>query len=165
MFTLFQDWPFPAAVAVLFVIVMLRAGGTYALGRAANAGARRTRLAHLMARGGFQRAQRLIARWGAPVVTLSFLTVGLQTMINLAAGVTQMPLRRYLPALTIGSVLWAFLYASVGAVTWAALRSLWDRSPVGAVALGVVLVVGLAGYIAWQARHRAEEPQTHTVGV
>ena len=50
----------------------------------------------------------MVARWGAPVVTLSFLTVGIQTLVNLAAGVMRMPLRRYIPALTVGAILWAF---------------------------------------------------------
>ena len=45
-----RGWPFPVAVAMLFVIAMLRAGATYALGRAAQTGARRTRIAKLMAR-------------------------------------------------------------------------------------------------------------------
>ena len=99
---------------MLFVVALLRAGATYALGRAAQNGARRTRIAKLMARPGFARVQDMVARWGAPVVTLSFLTVGIQTLVNLAAGVTQMPLRRYLPALAVGSLLWGFLYATVG---------------------------------------------------
>ena len=124
-----KGWPYPVAVVVLFVIVLLRAGGTYALGRAAGAGAQRTRLARLMARRGFARVQELVARWGAPVVALSFLTVGMQTLVNLAAGLTRMPLRRYVPALVIGSIIWALLYATVGFVTFAAWRRLYAISP------------------------------------
>ena len=127
-----RGWPYPVAVAVLFVIVLLRAGGTYALGRAAGAGAQRTRLARLMARRGFARVQEIVARWGAPVVALSFLTVGVQTLVNLAAGLTRMPLRRYVPALVIGSIIWALLYATVGFVTFAAWRRLYAISPVAA---------------------------------
>src|SRR4029453_11982385 len=89
----------------------LRAGATYALGRAAQQGARRTRIAHAMAKPGFARVKDLVARWGAPLVTVSFLTVGLQTLVNLAAGVTRMPLRRYLPALAIGSLILGFFFA------------------------------------------------------
>ncbi len=145
-------WPFPATVAVLFVIVALRAGSTYGVGRAAQAGLRRTRFGHALNSPGFARAQATLARWGAPVVAASFLTVGLQTLINLAAGVGRMPLRHYLPALFVGSVLWALLYASVGFVTFAAWRRLYELSPAGAVGAAAVLVGGLAAFVIWRLR-------------
>ena len=75
-------------------IVMLRANATYWLGRGAEAGAEHTRLRRLLRSPRFARVQAGVARWGAPVVTLSFLTIGIQTLVNLAAGVTKMPLRR-----------------------------------------------------------------------
>ena len=69
-------------------------------------------------------------RWGAPVVTASFLTVGVQTLVNLAAGLARMPLRRYLPALVVGGAIWAFIYATVWTAGLAAWRRLWELSPV-----------------------------------
>jgi len=154
-----RAWPYPVAVAALFVVVMLRAGGTYAIGRAAQEGARRSRLARSMAKPRFARMQQTVARWGAPVVTLSFLTVGIQTLVNLAAGVMRMPLRRYLPALIVGAILWAFLYATVGFATFAAWRRVYELSPAVAIASIVVLLAGLAGYIVWQVRHRHDEDE------
>ena len=149
----FRGLPFPLAVGALFVIVFLRAGGTYALGRAVRSGASRSeRVQRMVSSPRFLRAQDLIERWGAPIVVLSFLTVGFQTVANLAAGFGRMPLRRYVPALVIGGLLWALLYATVGLVTVAALIHLYDISPVGAVLGGLVLVAGLAGYIVWQVR-------------
>jgi membrane protein DedA with SNARE-associated domain len=154
-----RGWPYPVAVAALFVVVMLRAGGTYALGRAAREGVRRSRLARLMAKPRFARMQQLVARWGAPVVTLSFLTVGIQTLVNLAAGVMRMPLRRYIPALTVGSILWAFLYATVGFATVAGWRQMYVLSPTAAIVILVILLVGLVAYIVWQVRHRDDEDE------
>ena len=149
-----RSLPFPIAVAALFVIVLLRAGGTYGLGRAAHAGADRTRLRRLLASPRFARAEDLIARWGAPVVAVSFLTVGFQTVANLAAGVTRMPLRRYLPALVVGGLCWAVLYASLGLVTVAALRGLWEVTPVGATVVLAVGVAAVGAYVAGQLRAR-----------
>jgi membrane protein DedA with SNARE-associated domain len=103
--------------------------------------------------------QQMVARWGAPVVTLSFLTVGIQTLVNLAAGVMRMPLRRYIPALTIGAILWAFLYATVGFVTFAGWQRVYQLSPTVAIVTLVVLLAGLAGYIVWQVRHRDNEDE------
>lgn len=145
--TFFADWPYPLAVATLFVIVMARANGTYWLGRGVRAGAGRTRISRLLASSGYRRAERLVQQWGAPVVAVCFLTVGLQTLINIAAGVTRMPLRRYLPAVTVGCVVWAFVYATVGFVTLEAMLVLHRASPVafwlllGALAVTAVAVV------------------------
>ena len=147
-----QGWPYPLTVTALFVIVLLRAGATYGLGRAAEAGARRTRAAKMMDRRGFERARRLVLRWGAPLVTFSFLTVGFQTLVNLAAGLTRMPVRRYVPALVLGSLLWAFLYATVGFATLAGWRRLYEVSPVAAVSGSVLLVLALVAYVVWQLR-------------
>jgi membrane protein DedA with SNARE-associated domain len=151
-------WPYPVAFGTLFVIVLLRAGATYALGRAAQAGAGRTRLARLTRRPGFGRAQRLVARWGAPVVTASFLTIGVQTVVNLAAGLARMPLRRYLPALVLGGLIWAFIYATVSSAGLAAWRLLYTLSPVAAIVVAVTLLVALAAYVIWQTRRPMEDP-------
>lgn len=153
-----EGWPYPVAFGTLFVIVLLRAGGTYALGRGAHAGADRTRLARLMRRPGFRRAEQLVERWGAPVVTLSFLTVGVQTLVNLAAGLARMPLRRYLPALAVGGLIWAFIYATVWSAGLAAWRRLYTMSPVAAIVVGVTSVLAVAAYVIWQTRRRTEDP-------
>jgi membrane protein DedA with SNARE-associated domain len=103
--------------------------------------------------------QQAVARWGAPVVTVSFLTIGIQTLVNLAAGVMRMPLRRYIPALIVGSILWAVLYATVGFATFAGWRRVYQLSPTIAIVTLVVLLAGLAGYIVWQVRHRDDEDE------
>jgi membrane protein DedA with SNARE-associated domain len=61
-----------------------------------------------------RRGEDVVRRFGAPAVTLCFLTVGVQTAVNLAAGTLRMPLRRYLPALLLGALLWAGVYLTVG---------------------------------------------------
>jgi membrane protein DedA with SNARE-associated domain len=153
-----EGLPFPWVVAVLFAIVMIRANATYWLGRGAQSGARRTRLSAMLASPKFRRAQDVVSRWGAPIVTVSFLTVGIQTLVNLAAGAAQMPLRRYLPAVTLGSLLWAVLYATVGFVTVAAWLTLYELSPVGAIAGTAVLLAALGAFIWWQVQQRTTQP-------
>lgn len=142
MVEIFDGWPLPAAVAALFVIVLLRAGGTYAIGRGSREGVkrlleRRGRMAPQLAR-----AEAVIGRYGAPVVALSFLTVGFQTAVNLAAGVLRMPLVKYLPALAVGGAMWATLYGVLGLATVNAIVSAAQRNPVGAI-LSALAVVGI----------------------
>lgn len=91
-----------ALFVFLFGVAFARAGATYALARGAcNVGSRHTAL---LQRPGVARAEGAVRRYGAPVVTLCFLTVGVQTAVHLAAGSLRMPLRRYLPALALGAV-------------------------------------------------------------
>lgn len=148
---IFEGWPLPAAIGVLFVIVLLRAGGTYALGRGSRAGVKR-----LMERRGrmapqLARAETVIERFGAPVVALSFLTVGFQTAVNLAAGVLRMPLVRYVPALVVGGAMWATLYGVLGLATVNAIISAAQRDP-AAAALSALAVVALLVLIEFATR-------------
>ena len=62
------------------------------------------------------RARVIMATWGVAAVPLSFLTIGLQTAINFSAGAMRMPVRRYLPAVIVGSLIWATIYATAGTV-------------------------------------------------
>jgi membrane protein DedA with SNARE-associated domain len=149
------DAPFPLVVLALFVIVMARANATYWLGRLGAARAHRSRLASKMEAPGYQRAILRINTYGAPVVVMSFLTIGVQTLVNLAAGAIEMPLRRYLPAAIIGSALWALLYAAIGTVGLDLFQRLYGYSPVGAWLLAGAIVLGVAWFVVSQVRTSA----------
>ncbi|TJZ57180.1 hypothetical protein FCH28_06970 [Streptomyces piniterrae] len=125
--------------AGLYVIVLLRAGGTFAVGWLAGAGTRRSRFAERISAAKFRRAERAIQRWGAPVVAVSFLTVGFQTVANFLAGSMRMPLSRYLPALFVGGAGWALVYATAGIGALHMLARLFAERTV----LGVAAVAGL----------------------
>jgi len=81
--------PLPLAVGLFYIVVLLRGGGTYALGRGARSRVGRTRVKARLETPRFRRAERLVERFGAPIVAASFLTVGFQTLANLAAGVAR----------------------------------------------------------------------------
>lgn len=165
-----RDLPLLPAIAVLWGIVLLRAGATYAIGRGAHRLARRGRVAALLASAKVARAIEVVNRWGAPVVALSFLTVGFQTAANAAAGLTRMPLRRYLPALAIGGLAWATIYATVGLAAIALWWDLFLRSPWAAVAALVLVTAIVVGLILRRRRRRSadrslprtDDPDAHT---
>ncbi|WP_226347175.1 alpha/beta hydrolase fold domain-containing protein [Agilicoccus flavus] len=139
-----HELPFAGLLAVLFVIAFTRGGATYAVGRAAVAGGRRAqRLRARLDGPTMRRAESFAARWGVFAVPFSFLTVGVQTAINLSAGATRVPLRRYVPALALGAVFWAVLYATVGLAAVAAALSLAATSPWAAAAAGMAVVVAV----------------------
>lgn len=136
--------PLLPAVGLLWVIVLCRAGGTYLVGRGAHRLAHRGRLARMIESPSVDRAITIVNRWGAPVVALSFLTVGFQTAANLSAGLTRMPAVRYVPALLIGGLAWAVIYATIGlavVITWIELFLLSPWVAILVLALVIALVV------------------------
>ena len=150
-----RGWPYPVAVAALVRRrpAPRRREPTRSAGRRGEGDAAQPARA-ADGQTGFARVQQVVARWGAPVVAAVVPHRRIQTLVNLAAGVMRMPLRRYIPALVVGSIIWAFLYATVGFATFAAWRRLYELSPVAAIVGLMVLLAGLAGYIVWQVRHR-----------
>ncbi|WP_229051818.1 DedA family protein [Aeromicrobium sp. Leaf350] len=135
-----RSWPWFWAWLTLFAIVVLRAGATYGIGRLIAAGAARGREPSERLRFAMER----VDRWGPPAVTLSFLTVGAQTVINLAAGLCRMTTPRYLLGLVPGAALWATIWTTIGAGVFSLLRQTGSHpvlvGVVIAVLLGVVLV-------------------------
>ncbi|MCK5891275.1 VTT domain-containing protein [Aeromicrobium sp.] len=136
-----RSWPWAWAWLALFAIVVLRAGATFAIGRLIASGAARGREPSPRMRVAIER----VDHWGPPAVTLSFLTVGAQTVINLAAGLCRMTVPRYLLGLVPGAALWATIWTTLGAGVVVALTRADDDSRllialVGAVLLGVVVL-------------------------
>ena len=135
--------PWEWAFLFLWVSVMGRANGTYWIGRAVAAGTGRTRWASVLSSPAYARAQALAEQWGVLAVPLSFLTVGTQSLVQLSAGVSRMPLRLYLPAVSLGCALWAAIYSTVGLAvfaTWVKAGGWWAIAAVVALAAAVIVV-------------------------
>jgi membrane protein DedA with SNARE-associated domain len=158
------DWltgkPFAVTFAVLFLIVLARAQATYWIARGVSTGAMHTRLADRLSGPKISRAITEINRWGPPVVTVSFLTVGFQTVANAAAGLVRMPWVRYTVAMLIGCVAWALIYATVGIAALEAAMALAARSPWALVAVIAALTAVAAIVITVVSRRR----KRHVVG-
>ncbi|WP_277211492.1 DedA family protein [Isoptericola croceus] len=165
VFTL-EGFPFWAVYVIAFCIVMARAQATYWLGRGVARGMGGTRVAHLLASPRAVQVVDRIHRWGPPAVTVSFLTVGVQTIVNLAAGYLRMPFPRYLVALFVGCLLWAAIWTTVGtAVVYGAIL-LFLLHP-AALAAAAVLAAGAVAWLLHRRRHRSRraEPAPHAAGV
>lgn len=121
--------PFVITFAVLFGIVLLRAQATYWLGRGVTTGALHTALAAKLTSPKATRVLAALNRWGPPLVTVSFLTVGLQTVVNAAAGLIRMPWIRYTVAMLIGCFAWAAIYTTVGIAAFEGMIALAAHSP------------------------------------
>ncbi len=134
--------PFWVVYLAAFCIVLVRAQATYWAGRGVARGTAGTqRVAEAMSRPGALAVIDRIHRWGPPAVTLSFFTVGVQTLVNLAAGYLRMPFGRYLVALLVGCVVWATIWTTVGTAAVNAAIAVGIRHPVSLVAVGLGAVV------------------------
>ena len=135
-----ESLPLGAGILFFWAVGIVRTSVVFALGRAAAAGGRRIGgVRHVMSGPVYRRAERLVHRWGVLAVPACFLTVGLQTAVILTTAVTGMPLRRWIPAMLVGTFIWGVVYGTVGmAVVWAWLEQPWVVAPVVA---GLLLVL------------------------
>lgn len=153
--------PFAITFAILFGIVVLRAQATYWAGRGASSGARHTSLRRHLDSPRMTRTVDALNRWGMPVVTVSFLTVGLQTVVNGAAGLTRMRWGRYTAAMVPGCIAWALIYATAGFAAftaWANLHGAWKWVALGGVALVLAAGVGIVLHVRAMRRRVASAP-------
>lgn len=144
------EWSLPIAVTwlILFGIILARAGGTFLLGRLARRGIRKIeRVDTIMSGPKYRKAESLIERYGAPVIAVSFLMIGVQTVLNLAAGTSGMSYRRYIPALVVGGSLWALIYSTVGLIGFKALATAYTVEPGLTVGLGACFVLAIVGLV------------------
>lgn len=121
-----KDWfdalPIEVALAFMWVVGIVRTSIVYALGAlAAEGGARLDRIRKAMDSPLYRKARAFINRWGVIAVPLCFLTVGLQTAVIITTGFTKMPLRRWVPAMLVGTFMWACIYTTIGFAILAAL--------------------------------------------
>ena len=96
-----------------------------------------------------QFTQRAFARRGsALVLTGRFIPAG-RIAVNMSAGATGFPIRRFLPLAVIASILWAGLAAAMGA-----LASHVVDSPLLAMVIGIVVGMGFGLLIDWLIQRR-----------
>lgn len=145
-----QDKPLAVAIAILFVIVFCRAQATYWLARGLHTGSlRNPALARRLTSASFRSAAAKLHRYGAPLIPLSFLTIGFQTLVNAAAGASAMTWRRYTAWMIPGCIAWAVLYATVGmaiVLGWIALaaRQWWLPWLIALTTIGLLVWFFLA---------------------
>ena len=119
--------PYPWVFLLFWCLAMMRSHTMYWIGRGITAGTARSRWVSLVESPVYARAQAWSARWGVLAVPVSFLTVGIQSVIQLSAGVARMPLRRYVAATAAGAIAWAAVYTTIGM----AILTAWLTGPTG----------------------------------
>ncbi len=122
--------PYPWVFLFFWCLAMMRSHTMYWIGRGITAGTARTRWVSLIESPMYARAQAWSARWGVLAVPMSFLTVGLQSFIQISTGVARMPLHRYAAATVVGAIAWAIVYTTIGMT----ILTAWITGPIGRIA-------------------------------
>ena len=140
------DWimgqPFLIAASFLTGVAGVRSQCTYWLARAIRAGVVRTAWAEKLASDQEQRAVRKLEKWGWPLIPVSFVTIGFQTAVQLAAGLVGWRWLPYTLAALPGWIIWGCLYAAGGLATFVGLATL-ARQAWWLAVLAVVLLIGI----------------------
>jgi membrane protein DedA with SNARE-associated domain len=131
-----------AVFVFLFAVVFLEAQATYWIGRGVVAGALKTRWRRRFEGPGMNRAHRALERWGPVAVPVSFVTVGLRSGVQAAAGFARMRYATYTLVMLPGCAAWAALYTAIAvAVSAFAQGFVWWATLLLSVALAAGIVV------------------------
>ena len=157
-FAFLEGQPFWVVYVTLLVVIMLRAPATHLLGRGVGAGVNRGRIGERLGPK-LDAAKTRIDRYGAPVVTLSFFTVGMQTAIHFASGAVRMRFPVYITATFVGGLIWAGLWGTVISGLVGSWLLLFLNSPWTAVGVVIAAVVTVTVLVMRNRRKRNKGEQ------
>lgn len=154
--------PFWAVFAAMFVLAMLRGQMMYwigrlpteqALKRIAPTSGWQARAHRWLSDGGADAGIASIRRWGLPVVSVGYVTIGFQSVVQAGAGVLRVPLPWYLLAQVPGALAWALIYSTIGFAVWAAVIAAAAGSPWGIAGI-IALVAAIISVVVILRRRR-----------
>lgn len=161
---MFKEHPFAVVFGFFYLLGTARGQGTYWLARVVTEQALsriqplagwRCRLHRWLAADGVGRGRTILNKWGLVAVPLSYLTVGVQTLVLAAAGVTRVRWLHFTLAQIPGALAWATIYSTIGFVAWNAAWWTVVRGRPWQMAVAVCGVCLVVAGLVWRARRRA----------
>lgn len=136
------DWvaslPLWQASLFLFVVVFFRAQMTFGLGKLIHRGVLKTKWGQRAEKAEENQSGMIaLKKYGWPVIPLSFLTVGFQSVVQLGAGMLDWKWSKYTLVALPGYVTWGVVYAFGGLTLF---RSIVNGS-IGLLVLFVIIVL------------------------
>ena len=141
--------PYLIMGAIMTAIAAIGSQGHYWLGRAVRAGRVQASWAQKHAADKQRLAGERLELWGWPLIPISYLMIGMQTAVQMTAGLTGWRWGRYTLASVIGWVVWGAIYGMGGMVVLTgvvilAIHAWWMAAVfVFAITTAVVLIVRL----------------------
>ena len=139
------DWvaslPLWQATIFLFVVVFFRAQLTFWLGKFMRKGLIKSKFGKSGQNAEEKRAGiAALEKYGWPIIPLSFLTVGFQSVVQLGAGFLDWNWLKYTLAALPGYLAWGFIYAFGGL---ALFRSITNGS------IGLLIIALIVAFLVW----------------
>lgn len=159
--------PFPLVFLTLTLLVASRSNIVYGIGRYG----RKVTISGDEPSRGFRRrawkwanaartqqAMDSIKKRGWVVISLAYLTIGIQTIVNIAAGVVGLSWPKYNLAAFPGWLAWALIYSTIGFAVWNAAMAAAAGSPLGiAIICTLVLAVAIGCILARRRKKKSSE--------
>lgn len=152
------------SMAILTVAVGASTGDHigYLLGRRYGHRLRESRAIRRIGQRHWDRASRLLRRYGVPALIVSRLLPGVRTMVPAAAGASGLSYRRFLVGSVLGAGLWSGLWVGVGAAARAALPGVVDMLGVaGLVMLSAVVLALVVVFLRRRGGSEGEHADIH----
>lgn len=156
--------PFWLLFTVLALGAMSRGQLMYWIGRVATEqtlrrthpeGGWQARAHRWLSAGGADAGIVVIRRWGLIAIPFSYVTIGLQSMIQGGAGVLRITWWKYTLAQIPGALAWGAIYASFGFFAWSLIGQAAAGNPAAAIGLAVLAVLLIGGLVL--VRRRSED--------
>lgn len=134
-----SELPLWQATLFMFAGVFCRAQTTFWIGKFAHLGIIKTNWGKKKIDSEDKMGMLILKKYGWPIIPLSFLTVGLQSVIQLGAGLLDWKWLKYTLAALPGYVVWAFVYAFGG-------LSLFNSIVKGSIGLLITAVIVILAF-------------------
>lgn len=132
----------------------------YAIGRRFGPGLRETRLIQKYGVDGWDKATGILRKRGAWAVFFARFLPVVRTLTPAAAGTSQLPYRKFLPAVVAGAACWSALHITLGAALGEAAERVEKAMGVGGAAIIGALAVAIAAMIIMRKRRKSKAAAT-----
>ncbi|WP_067825729.1 DedA family protein [Actinomadura kijaniata] len=159
MIDFFRGLPLWLGVSVAVAIIFVRGMVYYWIGRAVGPRIYTSKLGRRIGEGRLRRVEAMVARRGVLAIVGAHWVAGIRHAIPICAGVTRMPLPRFMLGSVIGAALWTPPWIVGGyAVVWGWLK-VFRESPPAAAALVVAVAALVTGLVVLRRRRRGGAPE------
>lgn len=100
-----------------------------------------------------EQAEQFFARWGSPTAFISRLLPGVRSVISFIAGVSHMPIGRFVFYSTLGAIPWTIALVYAGTVLGANWIQIRDALRPFDTLIVVLCVAAVAGFVWWRLGH------------
>ncbi|MFL6125100.1 DedA family protein [Actinophytocola sp.] len=149
---------FPKGLLLWLIVTVCAGVGDsigYAIGRRFGPALRETKLIQKYGVDGWDKATGILRKRGAWAVFFARFLPVVRTLTPAAAGTSQLPYRKFLPAVLAGAACWAALHITLGAALGEAAERVEGAMGVGGAVIIGAIVVALAAMIVVHKRRKA----------